>query len=158
LLQKADAKTSQPELSLDYAAFDQDLGHGWRKLSDAKKFQEAAALIDAYLKHRDDLAAWQRRNLQFHKGQLLAIVGENATALIAFRAAIDSEEAKTSPLSWNAYVKATIAFLEKNREELKKMRDNLAVGAKWHDDVNLKVIDRLIANFDKSYAEAYGGK
>ncbi len=155
----ADAKQRPPELSLGYWAFDQKPGQGWRRLADAGNYREAALLIANYLKHRDDLKEWQGVNLQFHAGQMYAFAGYDAAALVAFRAALYSKEPRASPIRWNAYVKATIAFLEKNRGELTKMRDEIAGGPEGQGTaLNLNVVDRLIANFDKSYADAYGGK
>jgi hypothetical protein len=144
-------------LLLDYSAFDQKPGHGWRRLADVRQFSEAATLIGSYLKHRDDLTDWQRRNLQFHAGQLYAAAGCDRMALVAFRAALDPNELRDSQIRWNAYVKATIAFLEKDREQLIKMRDEIAGGPALRGAVpNLEVVDRLITNFDRPYAEAYG--
>jgi len=153
----ANANQRPPELSLDYWAFDQKPGQGWRRPADAGNYREAALLIANYLKHRDNLKEWQRVNLQFHAGQCFALAGDDAAALVAFRAALYSKEPSVSPIRWNAYVRATIAFLEKNREQLTKMRDEIDRGPEGPGTaLNMKVVDRLIANFDKSYAEACG--
>jgi hypothetical protein len=154
--QPAEAEATPPELLLEYAAFDQEPGQGWRRLADAGQYREAATLIGAYLKHRDGLANWQRRNLQFHAGQTHAFAGDDTAALLAFRAALDPNESPTSPIRWNAYVQATIAFLEKNREELKRKRDEISRGSEFQGSVpNLEAVDRLIAHFGKPYFEAY---
>ena len=79
--------------------------------------------------------------------------------LARFKTALYSEEPKESPIRWNAYVLATIAFLERDREALVKQRDTIATGPKFQGAVpNLEVVDRLIKYFDEPYAVAYSGK
>ena len=145
-----------PELELDYNAFDQTLGQGWRKLADEGTHLGAAKLLDTYFEHKDGLEDWQRINLRFHAGQLYAFAGENATALSRFKASINPSEPEDSHIRWNAYVRATIAFLEKDREQIVKMRDEIAEGPKFQGIVpNLDVVDRLVHNFDQPYSNAY---
>ncbi len=140
----------------DYENFDQQYGSGWRKLAEAGKYLDAARAIDDYLANRTNLENWQRINLRFHAGQLYAHANQTEIALARFRAAINPQEPADSPMLWNAYVKATIAFLEQDLNTLVACRDELANGPTFQGQkVNLNVVDTLIANFDKPYAEAY---
>ncbi len=62
-----------------------------------------------------------------------------------------------APLRWNDYVSATEAFLKGDLAALKAAREKIAAAPRLIGDAeNLEVVDRLIANFGKPYAEAYG--
>jgi hypothetical protein len=144
------------EVELAYDDFDQSPGHGWRALADNGKYVSAGALIDTYLEHRKALEDWQRLNLQFHAGQMYAFAGENETALLRFKASINLGETEESPIRWNAYVRATIAFLEEDYDQLLQQRATISAGPRIQGKVpNLDVVDRLIRNFHQPYASAY---
>ncbi|MBI2433437.1 MAG: hypothetical protein HYV26_11255 [Candidatus Hydrogenedentes bacterium] len=150
---------ARTELDLSYSAFDQTLGSGWRDLADQEKYLEAARLIDRYEKEKQDLEEWQRINLRFHAGQLYAFAGENKKAIARFKESLYAQEPENSPVKWNAYVLATIAFLEQDLERLSPLREEIADGPKLQGVVpNLEVVDRLIKYYDEPYAAAYRGK
>ncbi len=97
-------------------------------------------------------------NLRFHAGQLYAFANCKDQALARFKTALFAQE-PDSPIRWNAYVLATIAFLERDRKKLSELREEIAKGPKLEGVVpNLDVVDRLIEHFDEPYAVAYGGK
>jgi hypothetical protein len=147
------------ELELSYEAFDQRPGGGWRKIADEGKHLEAAKLIDRYEKEKNGLQEWQRVNLRFHAGQLYAFANCKDQALARFKTALFAKEPADSPIRWNAYVLATIAFFERDRKQLSEMREEIAKGPKHQGVVlNLDVVDRLIEFFDEPYAVAYRGK
>lgn len=151
------AKTG--ELQLDYPDFDQRPGSGWRKIAEQGNPREAAELIDRYEREAKKLEEWQRVNLRFHAGQLYAAADRNDAALARFRSALYDAEPAESPIKWNAYVRATIAFLERDRKKLADFREEIARGPTLQGVVpNLDVVDRLIACFDQPYAIAYRGK
>src|SRR5436189_157988 len=58
---------------------------------------------------------------------------------------------------WNDYVEGTEAFLRNDKAALLAAHEKLAKGADINKS-NLSVLDRMLANFGKSYAEAYGTK
>jgi len=59
-------------------------------------------------------------------------------------------------VKWNAYVNATLAFLNKDKEKLIKYRNQIAQGLEIKAIIpNLDVVDALIANFDEPYSIAY---
>ena len=141
---------------LDYNAFDQTSGHGWRKLADDGRHVEAAELVDTYLQQNEDLEDWQRNNLRFHAGQLYAFGNDYPTAIFRFKASVSASEPKESPIRWNAYVRATLAFLEEDLEQLVNMRDEIAQGPELQGSVpNLDIVDRLIEKFGQPYSIAY---
>lgn len=147
------------ELELSYQDFDQRPGSGWRKVARDGKFLEAAELIERYEKSKTGLNEWQQINLRFHAGQLYAFADKYDQALSRFETALVPREPPDAPIRWNAYVKATIAFLKKDRESLRSFRDEIAKGPKLQGSVpNLDVVDRLIEHFDEPYRVAYSGK
>jgi tetratricopeptide (TPR) repeat protein len=150
-------KNASPnELGLGYEAFDQHPVSGWRKIADAGKYREAAGLIDRYQQETKGLVEWQRVNLRFHAGQLYAAADDKDQALARFKTALFEQEPPDAPVRWNAYVGATIAFLERDRQKLAEFREAIARGPKRQGVApNLDVVDRLIACFDKPYAIAY---
>jgi hypothetical protein len=146
------------EFDLSYVEFDQAPENGWRKIAGEGRLLEAARLIDQYEGEKKGLEEWQRINLRFHAGQLYAFAGKHEQALARFERA-SRDEQPNSPIRWNAYVGATIAFLKRDRKGLHSFRDEIARGPKLDGRVpNLDVVDRLIEHFDEPYAFAYGGK
>jgi tetratricopeptide (TPR) repeat protein len=144
-------------LRLSYQDFDQQPGGGWRKIAEEKRFLDAAKLIAYYEKEKQNLAEWQHVNLRFHAGQLYAIAGRKDEAIACFKKALYRREPAASPIRWNAYVQATIAFLEGDRKTLLARREEIAKGPKFKGAVvNLDVVDGLIEHFGESYAAAYG--
>ena len=143
-------------LALDYQTFDQAPGAGWRALADRGAYLTAGELIDAYLSTNESLEPSQRVNLAFHAGQAYAFAGAIELAKARFRSAFVENEPSTSPIRWNAYVRATIAFLEGDRATLESMRGEIAAGPDFNGIVpNLDVVDRLLAGFGGPYSEAY---
>ena len=67
----------------------------------------------------------------------------------------DPKWEEASGLKWNDYVSGTEAFLRGDRDTLQAMRERLAKAPEINQP-NLAVLDRLIANFGRPYAEAYG--
>jgi hypothetical protein len=145
------------ELEFSYQDFDQRPGGGWRKI--AGKYLEAAKLIDCYEKEKKGLEEWQRVNLRFHAGQFYEFANQKKPALARFKTALFTKEPADSLIRWNAYVQATIAFLERDRMKLTELREEIAKGPKLQGVVpNLDVVDRLIEYFEEPYSVAYRGK
>ncbi len=152
--------TRAERLDSDFQSFDQNMIGGWRAVADGGCEIEAAKLLEAYLDaHRETLEPWQRRILHFHAGQMHAFAGETTAALSHFRQSYDPpEHDRQAPLRWNAYVRATIAFLQNDRSTLDECRDAMMRGP--HDPMwfapNRAVVDRLIAGFGcQTYKQAY---
>ncbi|HNV68069.1 MAG TPA: penicillin-binding transpeptidase domain-containing protein, partial [Candidatus Ozemobacteraceae bacterium] len=121
--------TREERLTMSYQAFDQQ-PNGWRAVGESGTLDqgcciEAAKLIEEYLSRHDrNLENWQRRILHFHAGQMQAFAGEVTAALSHFRNSYDPiEEDRKAPLRWNAYVRATIAFLQRDAATLEACRN-----------------------------------
>jgi hypothetical protein len=146
-------------LDLGYDAFDQRPGSGWRQVAEEERFSDAARLIDAYLEKHNDLGVSQRANLNFHAGQMYSFADNYLTAIDRFNRSTYAEEPPELPLRWNAYVRATIAFLQKDMKRLKECREEILSGPTFHSEkANLDVVDRLIKHFDEPYSKAYGAR
>lgn len=92
--------------------------------------------------------------LYWHEGQLRALAGQTEAAAALFRKSVKPED--ESNLGWNDYVRATLAFVEGDRETLLSEREALASEVRPGHEVNLRVVDGLIACFGRSYEAAYG--
>jgi hypothetical protein len=89
---------------------------------------------------------------------MLARAGNYALAVQIARLTLRPEEGEaTGEFQWNAYVNATIAFLQADNESLRLHRERLAIAsAKFPiNRPNLVSADRLLACFGKPYKEAY---
>lgn len=164
-VREADGASASPQLdlpNLPYDAFDQSPGKGWRALSDKKQFRDAAVLIEAYLEKRSSLSQREQANLHFHAAQCWAYSSDEASTQKSLAHLKNSQvhpEPPDSPVKWNDYVIATEAFLRRDLDALKAARAKIAQGPKLDGEIpNLNIVDRLIARFDKPFAEAYGGK
>jgi hypothetical protein len=103
--------------------FDQTL-KGWRKLQDEGEFIKAADLILEYVQQNRDRITNPVNNerkvslelLFFHRGQMLALSGKEnwQEAVESFKRALQDDEC------WNAYVSATIGFLEGDKQKIEQ--------------------------------------
>ena len=127
---------------------------GWRALDAAGCTAEAAVLVERYLiGYQSNL-----RSLKWHHAQLLAMTGKSSEAIAAAREAINPDESMQHPaFKWNAYVLATIAFLEGNIGELKRQAQVIqsGVAAEPMNQVNLTVVLSLQRCAGKPYRLAY---
>lgn len=165
-------------LSLDEAAFDQDLPDGgWRKIGNIPGCEATAAeLIAAYRARHPGASS----TVAWHEGQMLASAGLYEQAIPALESA--RKDPAQDVAGWNHYVDATIAFLAGDREGLEQARDRLAavpfdetsglpplvdgyivlptqpgqppMRMRWPP--NIEVVEGLANCFGKSYNEAYG--
>ncbi|MDZ4405188.1 protein kinase [Prosthecobacter sp.] len=138
---------------LSWHEFDQTPGKYWRELADVRRYREAAALIERCLSLKPELDPINAADLHFHAAQCWALAGEKEHALSQLNLA-RHPSGTTIGLRWNDYVNGTEAFLKGDKRELLNAHESLAEGDPVNQP-NLCVLDRLIANFGKSYAEAY---
>jgi len=117
-------------------------------------------LIERYLAlHPElslDIEAINGAILQFHAAQCHASAGNNDAAL-KYIAAARHRWPAPGGLLWNDYLDGTAAFLRRDKAALQAAHDKLAAGHEINKD-NTAALDRLLANFGKSYREAYGGE
>lgn len=143
-------------LALDWEAFDQG-EDGFRQFASETQFcpRETAELIEKYLEAHPELTEKQRRLSGWHAGQLFANADDPKRALPHFYRGFNPDEDPESDNRWNAYVRASIAFLENDRATL----DASAAVLEARKDnrmnaINLGVVKRLQIAFGKTYREA----
>lgn len=113
-------------------------------------------MIGQYLRRHRELSKGERANLHFHAGQMDAFAGDTRSAIKQFRESFLAKEPPTSPVRWNAYVAATIAFLKGDRHTLMHCRAIIARGPRYQGSVpNLDEVDSFLANPGKPYSAAY---
>jgi predicted Ser/Thr protein kinase len=143
---------------LTWQEFNQTGGY-WRELAEVRRFAEAAGMIEEYLEAHPELEkgdeAANGASLHFHAAQCLALAGLTAPALEHLRCAYHSQGAPASGLLWNEYVAGTEAFLRGDRPSLVAAHEKVSRSAVESNKPHLQVLDRLIANFGRPYAEAY---
>lgn len=163
-------------LELDFQQFDRTVGAGWRPVASKEGCETAAAdLISEYRDTRlapdDDRSAV---SLSWHEGQMRAAAGQSEHAIRLFNGTFREPERHNADVAWNLYVRATIAFLERDRELLDNTHQELvtlpepdfwAAAAKRSKETygyeplwpnNLNVVEAFQRCFEKSYSEAYG--
>lgn len=118
-----------------------------------RRFADAARLIERYLELHPGLELANEVNLHFHAAQCQALAGDKEQALTHL-AASRHEQETSGGLLWNDYVAGTEAFLSGNHPTSIVAHEKLAKGNSVKKP-NLAVLDRLLAHFGKSYAEAY---
>jgi hypothetical protein len=157
-------------LELPFAQFDQQEGSGWRPLYEVRCYTRAADLIADYMKRHSDLVerhpelANQVYILPAHAGQMYALAGRYDVAIDYLQSA--NQKTSQALIHWNAYMAATIAFLRRDRDDLLKQRELIARQPpmpkspgvpEWMagKKVDLDVVDRLIACFDKPFEAGF---
>ncbi|MEL6666736.1 MAG: hypothetical protein AAFQ24_11395, partial [Pseudomonadota bacterium] len=91
--------------------------------------------------------------LYWHEGQIRAFQEQTEQAIELFALSLKPEHENRR--NWNEYALASIAFLQQDFPELLRQRTKMVSGDR-QQDINLGVVDGLIACFGKPYAEAYG--
>lgn len=146
----------RPLLELSLNQFDQDPNGGWRKVAEKEECKaDAAELIAQYREHLQS----RMTSLYWHEGQIRAEIGEtNAAVRLMKRAKHPEVSEGISQADWNAYVDATIAFLQSDRSALIAARHRLIATASRGNSqppLNLNVVNALLRCFGQSYRTAY---
>jgi len=108
-------------LALEFVAFDQTAGSGWRPLYEAGCYQEAAELV------RD----WGARHGQtqsiipYHEAQLWGYAGRSDVAIPLFERIYREMTAEASD-PWKLYTEGNLAFLQRDRARLEAATAKLA--------------------------------
>ncbi len=140
----------QTDMSLDYQAFDQTPGQGFRALAEISCQKQAADLIESYIR----TTGAEQSSLRWHIAQLRASHGDYESAIdYANQVLLKKEDFSVRALRWNDYVLATVGFLERDKEKLLYHRDRVATASDEHQGnvMNLKLLDSLIKYFDYNY-------
>ena len=150
------AEETAQQLALDWEAFDQG-AEGFRKFVAGEHYcpRETGELIAKYLETHPELTVKQRYISEFHAGQQFAGANDIPRALAHFYHGFNPHEDPAGDGKWNAYVRATIAFLEKDRDTLEA---SLRVLERHIDNrmnaINTRLVRSFMKNFDKTYDEA----
>jgi hypothetical protein len=147
-------------MKLPYRDFDQNMPlGGWRKYGSIGCNKTAAVLLEQYMALRKpDLKASELSVITWHAGQLHGFDGNYSKARVDFVASLNPNEPSDSPLLWNDYVFASIAFLDHDIETLRAHRNRIERGPEMDGrKPNLNIVDNLIQFFDRPYGIAYSG-
>src|SRR5690606_2004176 len=97
----------------------------------------SSSLIDFFLlTSLGTVSPSEKRILYFHAGQDHAFSEATQTAVARFREALNPDEPANPDFHWNAYVTATIAFLNKDRATLEDARRRFPADPSGGDRVN----------------------
>lgn len=131
---------------------DNYLQQDWRKLSKNGNFVEAASEL-LYLVLSDST---RNENADFwHIGQLYATDNQYEKAIFYFKKSMIGRSENDDKQYW-WYYKGTLAFLQKNKSELKKYSNLLEENHTNYYANNAKILKSLLLNFKKPYSKAYG--
>lgn len=144
--------------ALSYEDFDTKgtLRSTYRALANAGCDAASADAAEDYMLHHLDLTNDQRINVLFHEGQARAMAGEERTAAMLIAAARDLDLEPNDGLDWNTYVEGTWAFLVKDRVRLEAASAVLSRRRGKGNAINARVLQDLIACFNRPYKVAYG--
>lgn len=117
--------TPKELLQLPYNKFEAQ-NNGWRMYAAHKKYKDAAVLIQEYINIHPNLEKGQLSTLYFHLGQMHALADNTKKAVLAFSKAILENPDEKQKLR-NAYIKATIAFIEDEKSSLDDVIKQLEV-------------------------------
>jgi hypothetical protein len=134
----------QMKLSLD--DFDQS-DQGFRKYS--ANYELICLLIPEYIEV-NDLSGFEAGNLHWHLGQMHAFHDNVEEAITE----MELSYLEGMPIFWKCYVDGSVAFLQRDKAKLLSAFELLK---KQDNQMNLDVLERLIANYEESYWEAYNG-
>jgi len=139
-------------LKMSFDDFDQG-DQGWRLYESPVCYVATAGLIDRYLEAKKDLTTREKQVLRFHSGQMYGFSRQHSLARERFLASF-RQEPETDGVPWNDYVRATIAFIDRDLSTLKDHRNRIAAST---TQMNLRVVDDLIQFFNERYMVAYTG-
>ncbi|MDP5208375.1 hypothetical protein [Microbulbifer sp. 2205BS26-8] len=153
-------------IRLEFWEFDQSQTDGWRPFYEAGCYQIAADLLIEYVNMNPALAN-KHVILNMHAGQMLASTGNYEKAKNYFSMSYSPMKDKAW-INWNAFVDATIAFINSDMPGLKSAKEKIELQETitkeaypnfpeywWGKKMNLDVVNGFIACFDKPYVEAY---
>ena len=140
------------ERNYEQTQFDSD-SCCWRKLSQAKRYHEAALLIIDYIDHSPIIA--NKQSLNWHAGQMFAMANETKPATHYFKKTytifykwFGGEDGR----AWYYYARGNVAFVNRDKAALQKIIN------RWNKtlppDLNFKMLNQMLNNWDKSYQEA----
>ncbi len=110
-----DDSTLIAQSKLEYRDFHYG-ANGWRPLTDAKCYAQAAASIVSWLvDHQKSLTPGQVRTSHYQAARNFAFAGQREVALVQLHMAYVSDQPKDVSMDWNAYLDAFSAWLENDQ-------------------------------------------
>ncbi|MEZ5442631.1 MAG: hypothetical protein R3F15_14245 [Lysobacterales bacterium] len=142
----------EPALQLDYQAFDQTSGSGFRVLAEAGCSRQAGDLIEEYMA----TTGAEQNSLRWHLAQLRGEADQIDEAIVAARSTLKADEAPTDEFRWNAHVRAYLAFLQQNRVAFDAALAELLAHVQDHQGnaINAGFWRKLEPHFEQGYAAA----
>lgn len=142
--------------TLDFDDFDQKgtLPSTFRALSERGCAREAAETAEDYLLNGPARSDYQQRVIVWHMAQSLALAGDErhaAQLMAGTRVPVGNNE----NLDWNSYVKASWAFLVKNRSAFNAAAATLAESTREPDRNNSAFVAGMGRCWAKPYKVAY---
>ncbi len=142
--------------TLSFEDFDQKgvLSSTSRKLSERGCLREAAEATEDYLLNGPARSDYEQRVMVWHMAQSLAFAGDErhaASLMVGTRVPAGNNE----NLDWNSYVKATWAFLVKDRVAFDVAAARLAESSRVSDRINSSLITAMGRCWAKPYRVAY---
>lgn len=146
----------------DYETFNAS-AEGWQRLAYSDCYIEAAeAISDWYRANAASLDASQVRTLSWNGALMRAAGGDYRSAIFLFQQTFPERGQNAAE---HYYTYAMIAFLERDRDGLQRIRDAMAsmpepeggvpAGESWPP--NLASVDLLLTCYDSAFAEAIVG-
>jgi hypothetical protein len=144
--------TQAAALALDYQAFDQTPGQGFRVLAEARCPRQGADLIERYIEH----TGASQHSLRWHIAQLRGEAGQTDAARAAAMASLRVDEGIDAPFRWNAHVRAYVGFLDGDRAAFDAALAELDDHAAAHQGnvMNAGFWHRLAPHFELGYSGA----
>ncbi len=126
----------------------------WRNLSNQGKYLEAASEL-LYLVQLD--SSRNAHSDYWHIGQLYADDNQYHKAIFYLKKSMEGKTEEDDEQFW-WYYKGTLAFLERDKDQLKKYTELLQKNHTPYYLNNAKTLNRLLTHFDKSYEKAIRSK
>jgi hypothetical protein len=123
----------------------------WRELSEQGKFKEAISELFDTLQHQKQV---HKHAVYWHIGQLYAFDNDYDNAIRYLKKSAHIFD-KLADREWRLYFKGTIAFLQKDKEKLKKFCDKLWNKHTGYNEKNALMLKALYENYDKTYREIF---
>ena len=130
---------------------DDYLEEDWRELSKHGQHVEAASEL-IFLSMSDSTR--NKHADYWHIGQVYAFDNQYKKAVFYIRESMKGKSENDDEQFW-WYYKGILAFLQKNKNELKKYYDLLEKNHTNYYSNNAKVLKRLFENFEEPYSQAF---
>jgi len=141
---------------LAMSAIEFNSSKGWKKYIDKKEYSKALTMLGCYALYEGGKLNYADRTLLlWNIAEVLAVLGENEKAIGVLRDIKIPENLNSEVefMDFNAFIEATIAFLEKDKSNLQNARKKIASGPKLPtgEVANLDIVENYIKDFDHSY-------